>query len=193
MRVTPSTSVKMAPQSEVIKSTDWDDQPSSDEYGPTTSGSVRFQSKLDPAGTLPWKRRSKQKPKSTKVPKSELKQEWQQKQYRKHQFADASTKKQTKPAQSVSKPKSSVEILAAEINALSTDSDDEQDQTKVQVKDTQPRPKYGYGRVRPMFSLDEEELAALTKENASKSSSVPVTAVVSLAVAQEPSSSSSKD
>ncbi|PIA97914.1 hypothetical protein CB0940_05766 [Cercospora beticola] len=112
---------------------------------------------------------------------------------RKHQFEDASTKKQTKPAQSVSRPESSVEILAAEINALSTDSDDEQDKTKVQVKDTQPRPKYGYGRVRQMFPIDEEELAALAKENASKSSSMPIAAVVSPAVAPESNSPSSKD
>lgn len=193
MRATPSTSVKMAPQGKVIKPTDWDDQPSSDEYEPRTFNSVRFQSKLDASGTLPWKRRSKQKPKSTKVPKSEPKQEWQQKPNRKHHSADASRKKQTKPEQSFSKPKSSVEILAAEINALSTDSDDEQDQTKVQVQDIQSRPKYGYGRVRPMFPLDEEELAALAKENASKSSSMPGAAVVSSADAQEPSSSSSKD
>ncbi|PPJ59250.1 hypothetical protein CBER1_10329 [Cercospora berteroae] len=184
----------MAPQGRVIEPTDWDDQPSSDEYESRTSNSVRFQSKLDPAGTLSWKRHSKQKPKSTEVPKSEPKQEWQQKQYRKkHQSADASTKKQTKPEQPFSKLKSSVEILAAEIAALSTDSDDEQDQTKMQVKDTQPRPKYGYGRVRPMFPLDEEELAALAEQKANESSSMPVAAGVSPAVAQEPNSLSCKD
>ncbi|CAK1359584.1 unnamed protein product [Cercospora beticola] len=174
MRFTPSTAVKTAPQGRVIKPTDWDDQQSSDQYEPRTSSS---QAEVE----------------ATEVSKSEPRQEWQQKPNRKHQFEDASTKKQTKPAQSVSRPESSVEILAAEINALSTDSDDEQDKTKVQVKDTQPRPKYGYGRVRQMFPIDEEELAALAKENASKSSSMPIAAVVSPAVAPESNSPSSKD